>query len=264
MYSIWQPKRIAHWMFSSFTGATTIHDSSTIHPRRWHTQWLHSGIRTAITRLEAFICRQIACIVQDSWQKPKPTWQGRERSAIDRQGRDLDTQILVDAYHSTFHPDALSAATVCLMDFGDRNVLGYFQRLYGSVREHFGVGADAKDGPLGWGNQCQLLWLHVLLCVLLQDESPLTQEESSALGTYIDNGFWADGMQVAEVEWALCTLSSLIDHSADGRKVFLDGERLLSERDYLLSLVGSRGITLGTALLHGESTYSPSYLLARL
>ncbi|KAL1940404.1 hypothetical protein VTO73DRAFT_8976 [Trametes versicolor] len=252
LYSIWRPKQLIHWMCSTFTSTATS-DLTTLHPRRWYAQWLPTCISTAITRFEAFICRHIACIVQDTWQTPKPTWQGRERSAIDRQGRYLDTQILVDAYYSTLHPDALSTATVCLMDSSDRDVLGYFQRLYGSVREHFGVGADAKDGPLGWGNQCQLLWLHILLCVLLQDESPLTAEESSALGTYIDNGFWADGMQVAEVEWALCTLSSLIDHSADGRLSFLDEERLLSERDYLLSLVGSRGITLGTALLHAVS-----------
>ncbi|KAH9856858.1 hypothetical protein C2E23DRAFT_882158 [Lenzites betulinus] len=184
---------------------------------------------------------------------PKSTWQGRERSKIADCRKLLDTQILVEAYHSTLDPDALSAATVCLKDFADGDVREYFKRLHDSAREHFGADADARTGPLGWGNKHQLLWLHIFLCALLhdcenRDCAPLSDTEWAALRVYFLTGSWSFGAHAADAEWALSTLTSMIQNDAAEKQ--LDRKSFLQVRSKLLHICSRRGIRLRKALTH--------------
>ncbi|KAI0827563.1 hypothetical protein BC628DRAFT_138987 [Trametes gibbosa] len=189
----------------------------------------------------------------DAGKGPKSTWQGRERSKIADYRKTLDTQILVEAYHSTLDPDALSAATVCLKDFSDSDVREYFKRLHDSAREHFGTDADARTGALGWGNKHQLLWLHIFLCALLhecgnRDRGRLSETEWAALRVYFLTGSWSFGAHAADAEWALSTLTSMVQHDAAEKQ--LDRKSFLQVRSTLLRICSRRGIRLGKALTH--------------
>ncbi|KAL1945534.1 hypothetical protein VTO73DRAFT_2385 [Trametes versicolor] len=173
-----------------------------------------------------------------AWKERKQTWQGRERSAIDELECGLDTQTLVEAYSTTLSPDALSAASVCLMDFRSDEVVDYFQQLHKSAREHFGAAADSEHGPLGDGNQQQLLWLHIILCILQSDPSCLSGDEAAAIGVYFRCGLWSSSLQAADAEWAASTCNAISDHlETEGpfsMLKFIEQERLESEKGYLI------------------------------
>ncbi len=70
--------------------------------------------------------RDIASL-PEAWKESKKTWQGRERSTINDNADELDKQTLLEAYSSTLHSDALSAASMCLMDCKSDLVIDYFR-----------------------------------------------------------------------------------------------------------------------------------------
>ncbi|KAI0635921.1 hypothetical protein C8Q77DRAFT_602175 [Trametes polyzona] len=215
------------------------------HPcHRCHIRQLSLNIRGSMSNA-AQKCKNFV----QSGENPRSTWWGRERSAIARCRRTLDVQILVAAYHSTLHSDALFAATICLKDFSETEVVEYFKQLHDSAREHFGSHADERVGPLGWGNKHELLWLYIILCATLcQDGSSLSEEEWDALRVYFLTGSWSFGTHVADAEWALSALTSMIHHDVAERQ--LDRKTLLQERSQLLNLCSRRGIRLGKSLSH--------------
>ncbi|OJT02862.1 hypothetical protein TRAPUB_6592 [Trametes pubescens] len=223
--AIWQPKRFAYWLcsfisawcrtISEFLDRTRVashHSLSSFDPRihRYLTRLVLQGtipsFKTVFRRLEH------AIKMPEVWAEHKQTWQGRERSAIDKLARGLDTQTLLEAYNSTLHPDALSAATVCLMDYRSEFVIDYFRQLHTAAREHFGAATDSEDGPLGYGNRQQLLWLYIIMCVLRQDNIPLSDDEAAALRVYFRCGSWSSGMQAADAGWAVSTCNAMFDH----------------------------------------------------
>ncbi|EIW58207.1 uncharacterized protein TRAVEDRAFT_47373 [Trametes versicolor FP-101664 SS1] len=121
-------------------------------------------------------------------------------------------QILAEAYSTTLHPDALSAAATCLMDVNSDDVIYYFRRLHRFAREHFGAAADSLGGPLAWGNHQELLWLQIILCELMGRRPSLSDDEAAALGVYFRSGWWSSGMQVADRRWAVNTCNAISDH----------------------------------------------------
>ncbi len=260
---IWQPKRYAYRVCTSIsTGHRTV-----------------TGILTSAQRMLSTFCRRLRLYLSlahwkylwrqargttrrlkhiivsppEAWRDRKQTWQGRERSDIDNIARRLDTQILVEAYSITLHPDALSAASVCLMGFDSGDVVYYFRQLHKSAREHFGAAADSPHGPLGWGNQQQLLWLQIILCVLRRYHSPLLDNEAAALGVYFACGSWSSGMQAADAEWAISTCNAMSDHldpaKTSSAVKFINRDRLLIEGR---SLLMEHEKPLANALLPGK------------
>lgn len=195
------------------------------------------------------------------WKERKQTWQGRERSTIDESTNDLDKQTLVEAYNTTLSPDALSAASVCLMDFPSGEVVDYFQQLHKSAREHFGPAADSPYGPLGNGNQQQLLWLHIILCILRADPSRLSGNEAAALGVYFARGSWSSSMQAKDTEWAVSTCNAIFDHlEANGPSsavTFVDQKRLSERKEALIEKAMGREKPLTNVLLPGENILRP-------
>ncbi|KAL1945526.1 hypothetical protein VTO73DRAFT_2377 [Trametes versicolor] len=201
-----------------------------------------------------FYCLENAVKRPETWRERKQTWQGRERSAIDELESGLDTQILVEAYSITLSPDALSAASVCLMDFEfESHVVDYFKQLHKSAREHFGPAADSWDGPLGKGNQQQLIWLQIILCTTLLDPSRLSGDETAALDVYFKSGSWSSGMQAADAEWALSTCNAISDHleseGPSSAPKFIDQERLGRARGHLMYSAMGREKPLTSVLL---------------
>ncbi|KAL1937849.1 hypothetical protein VTO73DRAFT_12742 [Trametes versicolor] len=262
LYKCWGPKRFAYWLCVWTTSGcrTTTrffrtseeslcdlyrHISSFLSPHRWNTLW-----NTTLATLRRL--KRIALLPED-WRESKKTWQDRERSAVDVLARDLDTQILVEAYSSTLHPDALSAAAVCLTDFPYSDVVTYFRRLHQSARKHFGDAVASKDGPLGRGNQQQLLWLQIILCVLLDGGSPLSGDEVAALRVHFKHGSWSSGMQAPDSEWAVSTLNSMSDYldtwGTSSEEQYVDQDRLQMERGYLIDNAMGRDIPLTKVLL---------------
>ncbi|KAL1942604.1 hypothetical protein VTO73DRAFT_6206 [Trametes versicolor] len=189
----------------------------------------------------------------EAWKEPKQTWRGRERSAIDELESGLDKQTLLEAYSTTLSPDALSAASVCLMDFGPDDVVDYFQQLHKSAREHFGPAADSEYGPLGNGNQQQLLWLHIISCILRWDPSCLSGDEAAAIGVYFRCGSWSSSLQAADAEWAALTCNAISDHlETEGpfsMLKFIEQEQLKSEKGYLIRNAMAREKPLTNVLL---------------
>lgn len=162
--------------------------------------------------------------------------------------------MLLDAYTATLHPDALSAATVCLMGFSSAHTVKYFRQLHASVRAHFGSQAGAIDGPLGWFNPHQPLWVNVLLCALMEEGSPLSEEETAALSVYISGGSWPARMQAAEAGWAISTLYSIMeDKGARRRPECPDEHRLLRLRGLLIGNAARREVPTTNVFLQGES-----------
>lgn len=98
------------------------------------------------------------------------------------------------------------------MDYRSEFVIDYFQQLHSSAREHFGAAADSEDGPLGYGNRQQLLWLLISLCVLQRDDIPLSGDEAAALRVYVRCGSWSSRMQAGDAGWVISTCSALFDY----------------------------------------------------
>ncbi|KAL1945540.1 hypothetical protein VTO73DRAFT_2391 [Trametes versicolor] len=263
----WQPKRISYWACSSIsawchaisgfldtTRLASYHSLSSFDPRlhRYLTRLL---LQVAIPSMQSmFSCLEHAVKRPETWRERKQTWQGRERSAIDELESGLDTQILVEAYSITLSPDALSAASVCLMDFEfESHVVDYFKQLHKSAREHFGPAADSEYGPLGRGNQQQLLWLHIILCILRSDPSRLSGDEAAALSVYFQYGLWPSGMQANDAEWAVSTCNAISDYLEISRTsspvTFIDQGRIENERLYLLQRAMGREKPLTNILL---------------
>lgn len=263
--SLWQPKRYAYWICTSIStwrntakwllGATVqilstfrrcigLYASLTYWESLWRTTW------DMVQRL-----RKISS-PPESWRDRKQTWQGRERSAIDELTSELDKQTIVEAYSSTLHPDALALATVCLMDFQSADVVDYFRRLHKSAREHFGPVADAEIGPLGNGNQQRLLWLHIILCALWENASPLPDDEAVALGVYFKHGAWPSRMQADDAGWAVSTCNAITDRLesswSSSETMFIDQESLQTGQRYLFENAMRRETPLVNVLLLGE------------
>ncbi|KAL1945548.1 hypothetical protein VTO73DRAFT_2399 [Trametes versicolor] len=295
LHSLWQPKCFVFWLYARTTQcatwvyARTSQCATWLYDRTsqcaawlecWPSVWLIAvmvtgEIMAAAGRLEGMH----RCLKEfqvrpppESWRERKQTWQGRERSAIDNLAWGLDTQTLVKAYSTTLSPDALSAASVCLMDVRSDDVVDYFQQLHKSAREHFGPMADFPFGPLGSENEQQLLWLQIILCVLWQDNLRLSGDEASALGVYFHWGSWPSGMQAVDAEWAVSTCNAISDHlQTKGPSFalnFIDQERLESGRRYLLDRAMRRKKPLINVLLLGvtgayrEVRLSQSHLAA--
>lgn len=185
----------------------------------------------------------------------RQTWQGRERSAVSAVADELDIQILVEAYSSTLHPDALSAATVCLMDLRGMLVLRYFRKLHGSIQEHFGAVAESEDGPLGLDNSHKVLWIHIFLCGLLQGhEVPLSENETAALSGYLTRAFWSPSMQAADAKWAISTICAVIDHIDDKDprwRPFAEGDQLPETLISVVHYLACRETSIARVLTHG-------------
>lgn len=265
----WQPKRVLYWVCSSIsawchaisvfldsTRLASYHTLSSFDPRlhRYLTRLL---LRVAIPSMQSMFCRLEHAVKRpETWKERKQTWQGRERSEIHKLVRDLDTQTLVEAYSTTLSPDALSAASVCLMDFFGDDVIDYFQQLHKSAREHFGPAADSVYGPLGYGNQQQLLWIHIILCVFGLGPSYLSGDEASALGVYFKWGSWSSSLQAADAEWAVSTCNAISDHleseGPSSKLNFIDQEGLGEASRYLIEGAMIRQEPLTRVLLPGE------------
>ncbi|KAL1945567.1 hypothetical protein VTO73DRAFT_2418 [Trametes versicolor] len=262
----WKPKRILYWACSSIsawchaisefldtTRLASYHSLSSFDPRlhRYLTRLL---LQVAIPSIQSMFCRLEHAVKRpETWKERKQTWQGRERSAIDELERGLDTQTLVEAYSTTLSPDALSAASVCLMDFGADDVVDYFKQLHKSAREHFGPAADSEDGPLGDGNQQQLLWILIILCTLPWPRLRLSDDEAAALGVYFEWGLWSSSMEANDTEWAISTCNAISDHletkGPPSAVTFIDQGRLSKEKASLIWTAMHREKPLTNVLL---------------
>ncbi|KAL1936945.1 hypothetical protein VTO73DRAFT_3591, partial [Trametes versicolor] len=261
----WQPKHVLYWACSSIstwchtisefldtTRLASYHSLSSFDPRlhRYLTRLL---LRVAIPSIQSMFCRLEHAVKRpETWKERKQTWQGRERSEI-HHACGLDTQTLVEAYSTTLSPDALSAASVCLIDFRCDDVIDYFKQLHKSAREHFGPAADLEDGPLGYGNQQQLLWIQIILCTLPWPHLRLSDDEAAALGVYFEYGLWSSGMGAADAEWAVSTCNAFSDHlestGPSSKLNFIDQEGLGRARRYLIEGAMRRQEPLTSVLL---------------
>lgn len=134
-----QPKRIIYWACSSIsawchaisgfldTTRLAFYPSLSSFDPRLHRYLTRLLLRVVIPSIQAMFCRLEHAVKRpETWKERKQTWQGRERSETDKLARGLDTQTLVEAYSTTLSPDALSSASVCLMDFHyDTDVADY-------------------------------------------------------------------------------------------------------------------------------------------
>ncbi|KAL1937029.1 hypothetical protein VTO73DRAFT_15594 [Trametes versicolor] len=260
----WQPKRVLYWTCSSIstwchaisefldtTRLASYHSLSSSDPRpHRYLTWLL--LRVAIPSIRSMFCRLEHAVKRpEMWKERKQTWQGRERSTIDKSTDDLDKQTLVEAYSTTLSPDALSAASVCLMDFWVDDVVDYFKQLHKSAREHFGPAADSEDGPLGKGNQQQLLWLPIILCVLLENDLRLSDDEATALGNYFKSGSWPSRMQGSDAEWAVSTCNAMSDYLGTSSQVHVDQGQFEYQKGLLISIAMRREKPLTNVLLPG-------------
>lgn len=181
----------------------------------WIVSLLWSTMSTAARPTFSAAARQLSRIAvpPESWRAHKQTWKGREQSAIYMSAEVLDMQILVEAYNITLHPDALSAASVCLMDFDSPiEVVEYFQKLHKCAREHFGSAADSFYGPFAGGNQQRLLWLQIMVCLARsRTRATLSHDDEAALRDYFASGQWSSNMQAADMVWATSACSALWD-----------------------------------------------------
>lgn len=259
IHSLWRPQYLIFCLYDKTSQWITSLE-------RWLSVWIITVMVMGETRVAAghleYIGRHLMEIrvraPPESWRDHKQTWQGRERSAIDKHEVrvDLDKQTLVEAYSTTLSPDALSAASVCLMDFNSGDIVDYFRELRKCAREHFGATADAADGPLGLGNQQQLLWLQITLSTLLRDDIRLSDDDATALGLYFACGSWSSGMQAADAEWAVSACNAIFDHLAAARTAspvkFFDRGRIGWAKKYLIEDAMGRKKPLTNVLLAGE------------
>ncbi len=265
--SLWQPKRFIFWLSTSLSSGrrhisgfinATSHKLLTfgvplnryISIKHW-TSLLRSTWNDIVGRLKTIVAPP------ESGRVLQRTWLGRERSEIVARKLDLDVQTLIDAYSTTLHPAALSTANICLTELRARDVIDYFRQLHHSAREHFGPAADSDDGPLGRGNQQQLLWLQVILSVLVEGGSPLSDDEESVLGVYYEYGTWPTEMQADASAWAASTLNALqgyLEGEGTREVTFIDKHRLHWKRQALIenAIRGKEPPT--NILLPGESS----------
>lgn len=244
--TIWQPKRFLYWVCSSVSA------------------WCYK-VSECLGNIHsvASVMRSLGSVIDrpTAWKEHKQTWQGRERSTIDRRTGDLDKQILVEAYNTTLSPDALSAASICLMNFESGDVVDYFRQLHRSAREHFGATADSEDDPLGYGNQQQMLWLYTILCALWEDQSDLSDDEAAPLGIYFRLGSWSTGMQASDAGWAVSTCNALLEYletaGTSSAVKCLDQDRLRSVKADLIDNAMGRDKPLTNVLLLGKIILSP-------
>lgn len=259
LHTIWQPKRFAFRLCTWLSrGPRNVEGFFATIPRRLSAfrrfispdYWTSLGqqAREMIRRVKAFTGPP------EAWGDRKQTWQGRERSAIDTLAVNLDIQTLVEAYSATLHPDALSAATVCLMGFYHADVVEYFRRLHRSAREHFGAVADTVDGPLGRSNPHALLWLHIAQCALQPRGSPLSDDEATSLRVYLRAGFWPSSMQENDTKWAMEACNQITEYldimGSKGIK-FVDYEQLEAERMEIMSDASCREVPWNNVLMSG-------------
>ncbi|KAL1940430.1 hypothetical protein VTO73DRAFT_9002 [Trametes versicolor] len=270
LHLTWQPKRVVYRVCAALSsvcraaaallgGITSRLVSQDSLLPRWGSQRLASvfrGISLLLIRPYSAMFRYLERTLPQpqTWNGPKQTWQGQEQSAIRpfEIKTDLDIRTLVEAYSCTLHPDALDAATVCLMDLSPRDALEYFRKLVGSIQEHFGpMVAEYRDGHLVKSNLHQPLWIHILLCTFVSREDVLSEDETRALGVYTRGGLWPSSMQAAEIEWAAYTLCSIIDH-LDGEKAqtlpFLPDGHVHYARSTLISKAVAQKVPLGYML----------------
>lgn len=256
--SVWRPGRLLFWAhrFPSFLG--DLYRSALLQVSNATSRTLRSIRSTLATSPGRLLQRRANTLLQ--WlskscteDTPRQTWRGREQSEISRIAADIDRQMLLEAYTATLHPDALSAATVCLMGFSSAHTVEYFRQLHASVRAHFGSQAGAIDGPLGWENPHLPLWLNVLLCALMDEGSPLSDEEMASLRVYISGGSWPARMQATEAGWAISTLYSIMeDKGAHRRPECPDEHRLLRLRGLLIGNAARKEAPLTNVFLQGE------------
>lgn len=266
----WQPKRYAYWVCHSMSRKrctvtailrSTQHKLSTFCRRirvyisldHWRSLWRRVQDTTQKLRSISF--------QPEAWKESKKTWQGRERSNIARCSGDLDKKTLVEAYSSTLHPDALSTASVCLMELYPKDVVDYFKQLHKAVREHFGATADAYNGPLGYGNQQQPLWLQIILSALERYTPRLSNEEAAALGVYFSCGSWSSGIRESDAEWAISICNAISDHletlETSSGLIFIDQRRLAKEKESLIVKAMRREKPLTHVLLPGDFVLPP-------
>lgn len=150
------------------------------------------------------------------------------------------------------------------MDFWYGDVVDYFKQLHKSAREHFGAAADSGDGPLGYGNRQQLLWLQIILCTLSLDPSCLSGDEAAALDVYFGYGLWSSSMQANDVEWAVSTCNAISDHleteGPSSKLKTIDQRWLGSRRGYLIEEGMGLEKPLTNVLLPGEIIFHPRVL----
>lgn len=262
--ALWQPKRFAYRtcahvsaafgtaarLFSSESPSSVLPVEPRLHPhfeyvRRQLTAWVVQPASTLFRRLEHVIRRP------EGWKERKQTWRRRERSAIDKIAGDLDKKTLLEAYSTTLHPDALSAASVCLMDFNSHFMLDYFRKLHTSAREHFGPAADSEHGPLGYGNQQRILWLHVLLRIFGGFDPSLSEEEIAALYVYFGHGDWSSSLKDRHVEWAIRTMDYFMAQTST-RITYPNLDHLHSMRRDLVGHAINRTEPFVTSMMRGK------------
>ncbi|KAL1942787.1 hypothetical protein VTO73DRAFT_5027 [Trametes versicolor] len=213
-----QPNHYKNWLY---TLPTKLSDSPGINPSWRRARADSEPVLAAlpaprrrverIAQLAGKLSQSVKCFVR-AGSSPKPTRQGREQSTINKIAEELDIQLLVEACSFTLRPEALSSAAVCLTVLKDDDVLRFFQQLRKSTRAHFGIQADEISGPLGMGNQHQLLWLQIMLCALNAGDKSLSPVDAKALGLYAHWGQWPTDMREADAEWAGYCLSSILEH----------------------------------------------------
>lgn len=98
------------------------------------------------------------------------------------------------------------------MDFPASDVLDYFKQLHKSAREHFGPAADSKDGPLGRGNQQQLLWIQIIFCAPWWPHLRLSDDEAAALDVYLECGLLLSDIQAVDAERAMSICNAISDY----------------------------------------------------
>ncbi|KAL1937850.1 hypothetical protein VTO73DRAFT_12743 [Trametes versicolor] len=194
--SVWQPKRYIYCLCASASAciriiakpigriaSRTSRSATSFDPHLdWYFDFCFRPISLPFLRPVSEMLLHLATIIlrPDDWGVHKQTWQGRERSAIDKQKYDLDKQTLLDAYSVTLHPHALSAASTCLMDFYAGDVVDYFRQLHKSSRLKAASPDDARDAHTRYLQSVD----HFLECANRAFKSVLPAKDLEAVRSY--------------------------------------------------------------------------------
>lgn len=163
------------------------------------------------------------------------------------------------AYDTTLHPDAISAASVCLMDLPSTQVILYWQQLQTSAAEHFG--AESKRAtelisPLENG----LLWLHILICVS-QQHNALPEMFH---GKFLYIRMRISNLQAAEADWTYYAFRSLYDQEL-GKGV--SGQLMVDlKMSHMIELALRGDIPWGAVVFQGDTLAhhaEPQHMLTR-
>ncbi|KAL1940415.1 hypothetical protein VTO73DRAFT_8987 [Trametes versicolor] len=182
---------------------------------------------------------------------PRKTRQGREWSLVSKLEEDLDRQSLFMVYDTTLHPDAISAASVCLMDLPSTQVLLYWQQLQTSAAEHFGAESERATeliSPL----ENELLWLHILICAAQQHNAlpeMLLRKFLYFRGRML-------GLQAAEADWTYYAFRSLYDQELEEGGLLMQssvpGQWMVDLKlSRMIELVLGRDIPWGAVVIQG-------------